>query len=96
MVSYILLSLILFTKHDAIDVADPSSLQDACHMNFAIDLAHCILCSSVVEHRSAESVGLRFDSLWKVRNVSLSHARDKTKKIYLSPNQLGVGHPIQT
>ena len=51
MVSYILLSLILFTRHDAIDVADPSSLQDACHMNFAIDLAHCILCSSVVEHR---------------------------------------------
>ena len=39
MVSYILLSLILFTKHNAIDVADPSSLQNTCHMNFAIDLA---------------------------------------------------------
>ena len=22
---------ILFTKHDAIDIADPSSMQDACH-----------------------------------------------------------------
>ena len=27
-------------KHDAIDIADPSSMQDACHMNFVIDLAH--------------------------------------------------------
>ena len=25
-------------KHDAIDIADPSSMQDACHMNFVIDL----------------------------------------------------------
>ena len=28
-------------KHDAIDIADPSSMQDVCHMNFLIDLAHC-------------------------------------------------------
>ena len=27
-------------RHDAIDIADPSSLQDMCHMNFVIDLAH--------------------------------------------------------
>ena len=27
-------------KRDAIDIADPSSMQDACHMNFVIDLAH--------------------------------------------------------
>ena len=27
-------------KHDAIDIADPSSMQDACRMNFLIDLAH--------------------------------------------------------
>ena len=27
-------------KHDAMDIADPSSLQDMCHMNFVIDLAH--------------------------------------------------------
>ena len=38
------------------------------------------LCGSVVEHRSAESEGLRFDSSWGLRIFSLSHARDKTKK----------------
>ena len=27
-------------KHDAMDIADPSSWQDMCHMNFVIDLAH--------------------------------------------------------
>ena len=27
-------------KHDAMDIADSSSLQDTCHMNFVIDLAH--------------------------------------------------------
>ena len=27
-------------KHYAIDIADPSSMQDVCHMNFVIDLAH--------------------------------------------------------
>ena len=27
-------------KHDAMDIADSSSLQDMCHMNFVIDLAH--------------------------------------------------------
>ena len=25
--------------HNAIDIPDPSSMQDACHMNFVIDLA---------------------------------------------------------
>ena len=34
----------------------------------------------MVEHRSAESEGRRFDSLWERRFFSLSHARDKTKK----------------
>ena len=28
-------------KHDAIDIADPSSMQDVCHMNFVIDLTDC-------------------------------------------------------
>ena len=41
------------------------------------------LCSSVVEHRSAESEGLRVDSSWGLRIFSLSHARDKTKNIFL-------------
>ena len=27
-------------KHNAIDIADPSSMLDACHTNFVIDLAH--------------------------------------------------------
>ena len=54
-------------KHDAIDIADPSSMQDVCHMNFVIDLAHCSLYGSVVEHWSMESEGLRFNSLWGLR-----------------------------
>ena len=41
------------------------------------------LCSSVVEHRSAESEGLRVDSSWGFRIFSLSHACDKTKNIFL-------------
>ena len=27
-------------KHDAIDIVDPNSMQDACHMNFVIDPTH--------------------------------------------------------
>ena len=27
-------------KHDVIDIADLSSMQDTCQMNFVIDLAH--------------------------------------------------------
>ena len=41
------------------------------------------ICSSVVEHQSAESEGLRVDSSWGLRIFSLSHARDKTKNIFL-------------
>ena len=71
-------------KHDAIDIADPSSMQDACHMNFVIDLAHRgVSVAEWLEHRSAESEGLRFDSSWGLRIFSLSHARDKTKNIFL-------------
>ena len=32
--------LFLSKKHYAIDIADPSNMQDACHKNFVIDLAH--------------------------------------------------------
>ena len=39
-------------------------------------------CDSVVEHRSAETESLRFDSSWELRTVSLSHARDKTKNVF--------------
>ena len=49
-------------------------------------LAHhrvSVYCGSVVEHRSAESVGLRFDTSWGFRIFSLSHARDKTENKFL-------------
>ena len=81
--SKLTISLISFYEHDAIDIVDPSSMQDACHMNFVIDLAYREVSGSVVEHRNAESEGLRFDSSWGLRNFSLSHARDKTKNILL-------------
>ena len=42
------ISLILFTEHDATDIADPSCVRDACHMNFVIDLTHRRVCGSVV------------------------------------------------
>ena len=40
-------------------------------------------CDSVVEHRSAETESLTFDSSWELRIVSLSHARDKTKTYFI-------------
>ena len=30
----------LFIYFTAVDIADPGSMQDACHMYFVIDLAH--------------------------------------------------------
>ena len=51
-ISKFTISLISIYKHYDIDIADPSNMQDAYHMNFVIDLFH----------RSAESEGLRFDS----------------------------------
>ena len=48
------------------------------------DLARHKVYNSVVEHRRAGSKGLRFDSLWELRNFALSHARDETiTKIFL-------------
>ena len=40
-------------------------------------------CDSVVEHRSAESEGLRFDSLWGLRIFYLSQVCEETKNILL-------------
>ena len=37
-----------------------------------------------------QSEGLRFDSSWRLRIVSLSHARDRTKNIFLKHLQLSV------
>ena len=44
-------------------------------MNFVIDLAHRgVSVAQSLEHRSAESEGLRFDSSWGLRIFSLSYA----------------------
>ena len=39
--SKLTISLISIYKCYTINIADPRSMQDACHMNFVIDLAHC-------------------------------------------------------
>ena len=50
-------------------------------MNFVMDFTHRrAFVAQWLEHRSAESAGLRFDSSWGLRIFSWSHARDKTKK----------------
>ena len=61
------------------------SIQDACHMYFLIDHPLRSLCGSAVEHRSAESEGLipHEDTTSRHENFSLSHAREKTKNIFL-------------
>ena len=80
----ITISTISIYKLYAIDIANPRSMQDACHMNFVIDLAQRrVSVAQWLEHPSAESEGLRFDSSWGLRIFSLSHARDKTKNIFL-------------
>ena len=64
---------------------DPSSMQDASHINFVIDLAQRgVPVAQWLGHRSAESEGLRFDSSWGLKIFSLSHARNKTKKTSFS------------
>ena len=63
-------------KHEAIDFADPRSMQDACHINFVMDLALRRVCGSVVELGA-----LRFVSSWGI--FSFSHAREKTENIFL-------------
>ena len=58
---------ILFYKYDATNIADLSSLLDACHIDFVIDLTHRSCCCSVVEHRSTKSEDLMFDSSLELR-----------------------------
>ena len=73
--SKLTISLISIYKHNAIDIADPiavsySSMLDACHMNFVIDLAHrgvSVAQCRALEHRIQS---LRFDSLWGLRIFS--------------------------
>ena len=50
-------------------------------MNFVMDFTQRrVSLAHWLEHRSAESEGLRFDSSRGLRIFSWSHARDKTKK----------------
>ena len=67
-------SLISIYRHYTINIADPNSMLDACHMNFVIDL---------LTRKSLWCEGLRFDSSWGLRIFSLAHARDKMKNIFL-------------
>ena len=68
-------------KHYAINIADPNSMQDTCHMNFVIwPRSLPSHYGSVVEHWSAESEGLRFDSSLGLTIFSLSHTHDITEK----------------
>ena len=63
--------LFLFSKHDTNDLADPSSMQDACHIRTSWwPYLPYSLFDSVVEHWKVESEGLRV----------LSHTHDKMKK----------------
>ena len=48
-------------KHDAMDIADPSSLQDTYDLCNRPHSPQC-LCGSVVEHQNTQSKGMRFDS----------------------------------
>ena len=56
--SKLTISLISIYKHNAIDIADPSSMLDACHTNFVIDLAHhgvSVAWCRALEHRIRRS-----------------------------------------
>ena len=58
----------------------PSSMQDTCHMNFVIDLAHHGVSVAQWLGIGAQNLkGLRFDSSRGLRILSLSHACDKMK-----------------
>ena len=86
------LSYFSIYKHYAIDIADPSSMQDACHMNF--DLARRGV-SAAQWHRSAESEGPRFDSSWALRICLYSTLVTRRKKPYLQIiTLLGNRRPI--
>ena len=78
------LSSLLFylQKHDAVDILA------VCRTRVMYELRNGprppkSLCGSVVEYRSAETEDLRFHSSWELRTFSLSHARDRTKNIFL-------------
>ena len=72
-------------KHDANDIAYPSS-NHRMRVIYELRNGPCspsTLCGSAEDHRSVKSDGLKSDSSWGLRIVSLSHAREKTKDIFL-------------
>ena len=67
------ISLISIYKYSAIDIADPSSMQDACHMNFVISLVGAYV-------RTLE-LGVRTTDRWATANISPPHSVLETKKL---------------
>ena len=75
-------------KHDAIDIADPSSMQDTCHIWLRNGLAHYR--GSEVEHQSAESKGLRFDSSWPHGDSEFFLCPKLVKRLITSFSKLNI------
>ena len=73
-----------YQKHYAIDIADPSSMQDACYKNFLIDLAHrrVLWLSGRASDRNSE--GLRFDSSWGISIFLYPSLVTRRKNIFLN------------
>ena len=82
-----ILSLISIHKHDSIDIADPSSMQDVCHMNFVINLTHWRVSVaqwySIGARTFAESEGLRFHSSWGLKTFFHSQLWEYAKHLSL-------------
>ena len=74
-------SLLFFIKNiTLIDIADPNSVWEACYRNFVINLAHRRV---FVAQWLSIGVQIWRSEVWILmgtQNISLSHARDKTKK----------------
>ena len=77
-------ALILFTNRTPSTIGDPSSMWDACHMNFVIDLAHRRV--SVALWQSID--GLRLDSSWGLRIFFFCPTLVTRRKISFSKNHI--------
>ena len=71
-------------KLDTIDIADPSSMLEACHMNFVIDLAHHRVSVAQWYRNGAQNLKV-WGSIPHGYSgfFSFSHTHDKTKNIFL-------------
>ena len=78
--SKLTISTIFYQKHYAIDIADPNSVWEACYKNFVIDLAHRRVFVAQWLSIGAQIGRSEVRFLMGTQNISLSHARDKTKK----------------